>query len=90
MLGSPDIAAAGHLSVIAAGHAVDLDEAQPVFDAIGSKTLRMGDRPVMAAASKVAANFGIAEMIEAINEQIRIQLWTFPLTPIRGEEGAYR
>jgi 3-hydroxyisobutyrate dehydrogenase-like beta-hydroxyacid dehydrogenase len=72
VLGRPDVAAAGQLSVIAAGPAGDLDAVQPLFDAMGSKTLRMGDRPVMAAASKVAANFGIAAIIETISEQIRI------------------
>ncbi len=41
-------------------------------DAIGSKTIRMGERPVMAAASKAAANFGIAAIIETLSEQIRI------------------
>jgi len=72
VLGRPDIAASGNLSVIAAGSATDMDEAQPLFDALGSKTLRMGDRPVMAAAAKVAANFGIAAIIETLSEQFRI------------------
>lgn len=72
VLGRPDVAAAGNLSIIAAGPEVDLDSARPIFAAIGSKTLRMGDRPGMAAASKAAANFGIAAIIETISEQIRI------------------
>lgn len=72
VLGRPDVAAAGHLSVLAAGSEADLDTAQPLFDTIGSKTIRMGDRPVMAAAAKAAANFGIAAIIETISEQICI------------------
>jgi 3-hydroxyisobutyrate dehydrogenase-like beta-hydroxyacid dehydrogenase len=72
VLGRPDVAAAGALSIIAAGAAADLDQVQPVFDAIGSKTICMGERPAMAAAAKVAANFGIASMIEMVSEQIRI------------------
>jgi 3-hydroxyisobutyrate dehydrogenase-like beta-hydroxyacid dehydrogenase len=72
VLGRPDVAAVGRLSIIAAGPVSDLDEAQPLLDAIGSKTIRMGERPVMAAASKAAANFGIAAIIETISEQIRI------------------
>lgn len=72
VLGRPDVAAAGQLSVIAAGAPADLDRAQPLFDVIGAKTLRMGDEPVMAAATKVAANFGIAALIELVSEQIRI------------------
>ncbi len=72
VLGRPDVAAAGRLSVIAAGAANDLDAAQPAFDSIGSKTLRVGERPAMAAAAKAAVNFGIAAIIETISEQIRI------------------
>lgn len=72
VLGRPDVAAAGKLSVIAAGREADLDAAQPAFDAIGGRTIRMGERPAMAAAAKVAANFGIAAIIETISEQMRI------------------
>ena len=72
VLGRPDVAAVGRLSIIAAGPVSDLDQVQPLFDAIGSKTIRMGERPVMAAASKAAANFGIAAIIETLSEQIRI------------------
>lgn len=72
VLGRPDVAAAGKLSVIAAGAEPDLDRAAPVLDAIGAKTIRMGDRPAMAAAAKAAANFGIASIIEMVTEQIRI------------------
>ena len=55
VLGRPDAAAAGRLTVIAAGPANDLDAAQPCFDAIGSTTIPMGDRPAMAAATKAGA-----------------------------------
>ena len=72
VLGRPDVAAAGRLSVIAAGLSGDLDAAQPLFDAIGSRTIRMGERPVMAAAAKIALNFGIAAIIEMMSEQVRI------------------
>jgi len=72
VLGRPDAAAEGKLSIIVAGLADDLEAAQPAFDAIGTKTIRMGDRPAMAAAAKAAANFGIAAIIETITEQMRI------------------
>lgn len=72
VLGRPDVSAAGKLSVIAAGAFADLDAAQPLFDAIGSGTFRMGERPVMAAAAKIAANFGITAIIEMLSEQLRI------------------
>ena len=72
VLGRPDVSAAGKLSVIAAGSLADLDAAQPLFDAIGAHTFRMGERPVMAAAAKIAANFAITAIIEMLSEQIRI------------------
>ncbi len=72
VLGRPDVSAAGKLSVIAAGPSGDLDAAQPLFDAIGSGTIRIGEQPAMAAAAKVALNFGIAAIIEMVSEQVRI------------------
>jgi 3-hydroxyisobutyrate dehydrogenase-like beta-hydroxyacid dehydrogenase len=72
VLGRPDVAAAGKLSVIAAGATEDLDCAQPLFDAIGAGTQRVGDRPVMAAAAKVALNAGIPAIMQMLTEQFRI------------------
>jgi len=72
VLGRPDVAAAGKLSVIAAGAAEDLDVAQPLFDAIGAGTQRAGDRPVMAAAAKLAFNGGIPAIMQMMTEQFRI------------------
>jgi 3-hydroxyisobutyrate dehydrogenase-like beta-hydroxyacid dehydrogenase len=72
VLGRPNVAAAGKLSVIAAGAADDLDAAQPLFDAIGAGTHRVGDRPVMAAAAKVALNAGILVIMQMLTEQFRI------------------
>lgn len=72
VLGRPDVAEAGKLSVIAAGAAEDLDFAQPLFDAIGAGTQRVGDRPVMAAAVKVALKAGIPAIMQMLTEQFRI------------------
>jgi 3-hydroxyisobutyrate dehydrogenase-like beta-hydroxyacid dehydrogenase len=72
VLGRPDVAAAGKLSVIAAGAVEDLDVAQPLFDAIGAGTHRVGDRPAMAAAVKLALNAGIPAVMQMLTEQFRI------------------
>jgi 3-hydroxyisobutyrate dehydrogenase-like beta-hydroxyacid dehydrogenase len=72
VLGRPDVAAAGNLSVIAAGAADDLDVAQPLFDAIGAGIHRVGDRPAMAAAVKLALNAGIPAVMQMLTEQFRI------------------
>jgi len=54
-----NLLAAGKPSVVAAGAADDLDAAQPLFDAIGAGTHRVGNRAVMTAAAKLAFNAGI-------------------------------
>lgn len=72
MLGRPDVAAAGRLAVIAAGTAGDLDRVQPLLDAVGAGTHRIGDRPVMAAAAKLALNAGIPAIMQMLTEQFRI------------------
>ncbi len=72
VLGRPDVAAAGKLSIIAAGADEDLARLKPLFEVIGAKVLHMGAEPVMAAASKLAANFSIAAIIETMSEAYRI------------------
>lgn len=72
VLGRPDVAAAGQLSIIAAGADADLDACAPLFETIGGMTLRMGSAPAMAAATKLAANFSIAAIIETVSEALRI------------------
>ena len=72
VLGRPDMAAAGKLAVIAAGSVDDLDRMQPLFDAIGVGTHRIGDRPMMAAAAKIALNAGIPTIMQMLTEQFRI------------------
>ncbi|MCY7296080.1 NAD(P)-dependent oxidoreductase [Alteromonas sp. a30] len=72
VLGRPDVAAAGKLSVIAAGAEDDLDIVQPLFDSIGATTHRVGERPMMAAAAKLAFNAGIPAIMQMMTEQFRI------------------
>ena len=72
VLGRPDVAEAGRLSILAAGSANDLESAQPLFEAIGTQTIHVGEKPVMAAATKIAANAGIPIVIQMLTEQLRI------------------
>jgi 3-hydroxyisobutyrate dehydrogenase-like beta-hydroxyacid dehydrogenase len=72
VLGRPDVAAAGKLAVIAAGAADDLDRVEPLLAAIGASTHRIGERPVMAAAAKIALNAGIPAIMQMLTEQFRI------------------
>src|SRR5262249_5058230 len=45
VFGRPDAAAAAKLFVVSAGPASVLERVQPIFDAIGQRTFRFGERP---------------------------------------------
>jgi 3-hydroxyisobutyrate dehydrogenase-like beta-hydroxyacid dehydrogenase len=68
VLGRPDVAAAGKLTIIAAGPLEAIDRVQPVLDAIGQKTWRVGTLPKQANVMKLAANFMIAAAVETLGE----------------------
>ena len=72
VLGRPDAAAAGLLSIMVGGAEEDIARCQPLFEAMGQKLLRMGDKPAAAIAAKLAANFSIATIIEMLSEAFRI------------------
>ena len=66
--GRPDVAAAGKLSIVAAGDPQAIARVQPLFDVIGQKTWRVGDDPSRANVAKIAGNLMVACAIEAIAE----------------------
>src|SRR6476646_3958454 len=68
VFGRPDVAAAGKLSIMAAGDAAAIDRVQPLFDAMGQKTHRVGPEPRHANIAKIAGNLMVACAIEAIAE----------------------
>jgi len=68
MFGRPDVAAAGKLAILVAGDGAVVDRVQPLFDAIGRKTFRVGDQPRHANVAKIAGNLMVACAIEAIAE----------------------
>ncbi|PXA83349.1 NAD(P)-dependent oxidoreductase [Nostoc sp. 3335mG] len=72
VLGRPDAAASGKLVILPAGNRDMIDLCAPLFAAIGEKVLPMGARPAMAAASKLAANFSLAAIIETMTEAFAI------------------
>jgi 3-hydroxyisobutyrate dehydrogenase-like beta-hydroxyacid dehydrogenase len=63
-VGRPDAAAIGKLLVCAAGSDEDIGRLQPIFDAVGRKTIRVGSTPDQAAITKLVGNFLIASVIE--------------------------
>jgi len=68
VLGRPDAAAAAKLNILAGGAPEPIGRIQPLFDAIGQKTFRFGEKPEQANAVKLGANFMIAAAIEAMGE----------------------
>ncbi len=68
VFGRPDAAAAGKLFIVAAGPEVALARCRPLFDAMGQKTLALGDWPPHANLVKLAGNFLIAANIECLGE----------------------
>jgi 3-hydroxyisobutyrate dehydrogenase-like beta-hydroxyacid dehydrogenase len=68
VLGRPDAARAAKLTIVAAGDAEAIDRVQPLFDAIGQKTWRIGALPQQANVMKLAANFMLASAVESLGE----------------------
>jgi 3-hydroxyisobutyrate dehydrogenase-like beta-hydroxyacid dehydrogenase len=68
VMGRPDVAAAARLTIVAGGPAEAIDRVQPVFDAIGQKTWRIGSLPQQANVMKLAANFMIGSAVETLGE----------------------
>lgn len=68
VLGRVNVAEAGKLNILAAGDNAIIDRVQPLFDVLGQKTWRFGDKPEQANVAKLAANFMLASAIETMSE----------------------
>ncbi|RQH05970.1 NAD(P)-dependent oxidoreductase [Paraburkholderia dinghuensis] len=68
VLGRPDAARAAKLTIVAAGASVAIDRVQPLLDAVGQKTWRIGALPQQANVMKLAANFMLASAVETLGE----------------------
>ncbi|GAB4583060.1 NAD(P)-dependent oxidoreductase [Nocardia sp. IFM 10818] len=72
VFGRVPVAEAGALNVLAAGESALLDRVQPFFDAIGSRTWRLGDRPEQANIVKILGNYMIACAIQSLGEAVSL------------------
>lgn len=68
VLGRPDLAAQGLLSLLPAGPPAAIDRVRPLFDVIGKQALEVGTEPRAATTIKVASNFMLGCAIEAMGE----------------------
>ncbi|MFP6827822.1 MAG: NAD(P)-dependent oxidoreductase, partial [Gammaproteobacteria bacterium] len=64
VLGRPDLAATGQLSIVPGGPPESLARLQPLFDVLGKRTLVAGAEPQAATAVKIAHNFVLGCAIE--------------------------
>jgi 3-hydroxyisobutyrate dehydrogenase-like beta-hydroxyacid dehydrogenase len=68
VFGRPDAAENGHLIVVAAGAAKQIETLKPVYEKIGRRLAVTGDAPEKANLFKIAGNFMIASAIESMGE----------------------
>lgn len=68
VLGRPDLAAKGELSLVPGGPADALARLAPIFEVLGKRVFRAGDEPETATAVKIAHNFVLGCAIEVIGE----------------------
>jgi 3-hydroxyisobutyrate dehydrogenase-like beta-hydroxyacid dehydrogenase len=72
VFGRPAAAAEAKLFVISAGPETALARLQPIFDVIGQRTFRFGERPENANVVKLSGNFLIASVIESLGEAVAL------------------
>ena len=72
VLGRPNAAREKNLWVIAAGPPDQIERCRPVMDAIGRGVSVMGEQPWQANLIKIAANFMLMSMLEAMSESFAL------------------
>ena len=72
VLGRPDLAATGQLTIVPAGPSDSVSKMQPIFDVLGKQTFVAGTDPQSASAVKIANNFVLGCAIEVIGEAMSL------------------
>lgn len=72
VFGRPEAAEGARLWIVAAGAPEAVDRCEPVFDAVGQGMFRVGEEPEKASVVKLAGNFMLAGMIEALGEAMAL------------------
>jgi 3-hydroxyisobutyrate dehydrogenase-like beta-hydroxyacid dehydrogenase len=72
VFGRPEMAAAAKLFIVAAGDPAAIGACQPLFGAIGQKTISIGAEPSAANLVKLSGNFLLASAIEALGEAVAL------------------
>ena len=66
VLGRPDLAAEGELTIIPGGPQKALEQLQPIFDVLAKRTFITGDEPQPSTAVKIANNFVLGSATEGL------------------------
>jgi 3-hydroxyisobutyrate dehydrogenase-like beta-hydroxyacid dehydrogenase len=72
VFGRPEMAAAAKLFIVTAGDPAAVEACQPLFSAMGQKTLSVGTEPSAANLVKLSGNFLFASVIEALGEAVAL------------------
>ena len=72
VLGRPDLAAEGMLTLVPGGPPEALRRLKPIFDVLGKSTFITGDEPQTSTAVKIANNFVLGSVIEIIGESMSL------------------
>jgi 3-hydroxyisobutyrate dehydrogenase-like beta-hydroxyacid dehydrogenase len=72
VFGRPEAAAAAKLFIVTAGDPAAVGACQPLFGAMGQKTLSIGTEPSAANLVKLSGNFLLASAIEALGEALAL------------------
>jgi 3-hydroxyisobutyrate dehydrogenase-like beta-hydroxyacid dehydrogenase len=68
VFGRPELAAAGKITIVAAGDPTAIARVQPLLNVIGQRTWPMGDQPERANVVKLAGNLMLGAAVEAMAE----------------------
>jgi len=72
VLGTKAPAEQGQLTVIAAGPAEARERCAPVFDAVGARTVALGDEPGAATRMKLVLNAWLLALVEGLSESVAL------------------
>lgn len=68
VFGRPEVAAAGHLNMLASGKPEHVAKVQPLLEQLAAKVWPLGDDPIRATVVKIGGNFLIGAAIESMAE----------------------
>jgi len=72
VIGRPDVAGRGELTILAAGDRAALDRTLPFLETMGKRVWEYGDNPINANVAKIAVNLLIIHALQALAESVTL------------------